>query len=124
MKPYLLLLLIGFLSSQISAQDKEANQVFWESLTKHCGKSYEGIVTTPISENDPFAGKKLVMHVVDCGEGFIHIDERRLPQRTHLAVHAAHPHIRRGLEAPAVVAVGIVGVRQRHAAACQQGHGH
>ncbi|MCR9016952.1 hypothetical protein [Aquiflexum gelatinilyticum] len=73
MKPYLFLLLICFLSSQISAQDKEANQVFWESLTKHCGKSYEGIVTTPISENDPFAGKKLVMHVVDCGEGFIHI---------------------------------------------------
>jgi hypothetical protein len=54
------------------AQDK-GNLVFWEELSKHCGKAYEGVVTTEISDNDPFAGKKLVMHVVGCGEGFIHI---------------------------------------------------
>ncbi|WP_194976778.1 hypothetical protein [Aquiflexum lacus] len=56
-----------------NAQDKPGNQLFWETLSKHCGNAYEGEVTTPISENDPFAGKKLVMHVVDCGNGFIHI---------------------------------------------------
>lgn len=54
------------------AQDK-GNLGFWEKLSKHCGKAYEGVVTTEISDNDPFAGKRLVMHVVGCGEGFIHI---------------------------------------------------
>lgn len=73
MKSYLLLISLFFFNSQIFAQNAAANQVFWESLSKHCGKSFEGSVTTPISDNDPFAGKKLVMHVEDCGEGFIHI---------------------------------------------------
>lgn len=50
----------------------QANQEFWDTLKKHCGKSYEGEIMTP-SENDPFTGKKLIMHVVDCGEDFIHI---------------------------------------------------
>lgn len=65
-----LLLLIQF---KVEAQDKPGNQIFWETLKMHCGKSYEGEVTTPISETDPFAGKRLVMHVVNCGDGFIHI---------------------------------------------------
>lgn len=73
MKPSILIILLISISLQISAQQKPACEIFWESLTKHCGKSYEGMVITPISENDPFAGKKLVMHVVDCGDGFIHI---------------------------------------------------
>lgn len=54
------------------AQDK-GNLVFWQKLSKHCGRAYEGEVTTDISENDPFAGKRLIMHVVVCGEGYIHI---------------------------------------------------
>jgi hypothetical protein len=64
----------AFLSLYYSslAQDK-GNLVFWEELSKHCGKAYEGVVTTEIADNDPFAGKRLVMHVVGCGEGFIHI---------------------------------------------------
>jgi len=73
MKSYSLAILFVLVSFRICAQEKPANQIFWESLAAHCGKSYEGVVTTPISENDPFAGKKLVMHVVDCGDGFIHI---------------------------------------------------
>jgi hypothetical protein len=73
MKIYLLLISIIFFSFQVSAQNVSANKVFWETLSSHCGKSYEGTVTTQISENDPFAGKKLVMHIVDCGDGFIHI---------------------------------------------------
>jgi len=73
MKRYLLVILMVVCSFAVFAQNKPANQIFWESLAAHCGKSYEGTVTTPISDNDPFAGKKLVMHVVDCGEGFIHI---------------------------------------------------
>lgn len=55
------------------AQEKSGNRLFWETLSKHCGKAFEGEVTTPISDNDPFAGKKLIMHLVDCGSGFIHI---------------------------------------------------
>lgn len=73
MKPYFLFLLFVLPSFHTYAQVKPANQIFWESLSKHCGKSFEGTVTTPLLENDPFAGKKLIMHVVDCGEGFIHI---------------------------------------------------
>lgn len=73
MKRYFLVILIGLVSCPVFAQKKTANQIFWESLAGHCGKSYTGIVTTPISENDPFAGKKLVMYLVDCGDGFIHI---------------------------------------------------
>ena len=73
MKPSILIILLLSISFQIYAQEKPACEIFWESLTKHCGKSYEGMVITPILENDPFAGKKLVMQVVDCGDGFIHI---------------------------------------------------
>lgn len=68
----LLLITLLFASFQLAAQDKPGNQQFWETLKKHCGKAYEGEIMTP-SENDPFTGKKLVMHVVDCGEDFIHI---------------------------------------------------
>lgn len=68
----LVLIALLFTSFQLVAQDKPGNQRFWESLKKHCGKAYEGEIMTP-SENDPFTGKRLVMHVVDCGEDFIHI---------------------------------------------------
>lgn len=71
MKQLVLIALI-FSSFQLVAQDKPGNQQFWETLKKHCGKAYEGEIMTP-SENDPFTGKRLVMHVVDCGEDFIHI---------------------------------------------------
>lgn len=68
----LLLITLLFASFRLAAQDKPGNQQFWETLKKHCGKAYEGEIMTP-SENDPFTGKRLVMHVVDCGEDFIHI---------------------------------------------------
>ncbi|MCL6260482.1 hypothetical protein M3O96_15370 [Aquiflexum sp. TKW24L] len=72
MKLYILVVLIFFFV-RVYAQELPANQIFWKSLSAHCGNSYEGTVITPISENDPFAGKKLVMHIVDCGNEFIHI---------------------------------------------------
>jgi hypothetical protein len=63
-----------FLSFTFSsfAQDK-GNLVFWEELSSHCGKAYEGVVTSEMADNDPFSGKRLIMHVADCGEEFIHI---------------------------------------------------
>ena len=47
MKPSILIILLISISFQISAQQKPACEIFWESLTKHCGKSYEGMVITP-----------------------------------------------------------------------------
>ncbi|WP_304517002.1 hypothetical protein [Cecembia rubra] len=71
MKNFLSLTLF-ILSFTAIAQDLKPNEVFWKTLQLHCGKAFEGEIMTP-SENDPFSGKRLVMHVVDCGEDFIHI---------------------------------------------------
>lgn len=68
----IILILLLFVNLQLSAQDLPANHVFWKTLELHCGKAYEGEIMTP-SPNDPFSGKRLVMHVVGCGEDFIHI---------------------------------------------------
>lgn len=69
---HLLLTSLILLSVSAFSQELKPNEVFWKTLQLHCGKAYEGEIMTP-SENDPFSGKRLVMHVVDCGEGFIHI---------------------------------------------------
>lgn len=55
------LFVIFFLDTSF-AQQKSGAEQFWETLSKHCGKAYEGEILTP-SENDPFTGKKLVMHI-------------------------------------------------------------
>ncbi|GHB30832.1 hypothetical protein [Mongoliitalea lutea] len=66
--------LIFFLfATTVWAQDKPANEKFLDHLRKHCGKSFEGELVTPVGPNDQFAGKRLVMHVVDCGDDFVHI---------------------------------------------------
>lgn len=49
------------------------SQKFWEKLQKHCGKSYEGVVTHGAKEGDPFTGKRLVMQVLSCGKDRIRI---------------------------------------------------
>jgi hypothetical protein len=60
------------LSTAIAAQKENATAVFWNSLQKHCGKSYEGtLVEAPA--NDDFRGKKLVMHVRACDSNRIRI---------------------------------------------------
>lgn len=68
-----LIVIFAFLTLPLFAQEKPANEKFLEHLHKHCGKAYEGELMTPVAPTDPFAGKKLVMHVVDCGENHIHI---------------------------------------------------
>jgi hypothetical protein len=49
---------------------------FMARIAQHCGQAYGGRVTAnePPADDDPFAGKALVMHVRDCGE-----DEIRIP---------------------------------------------
>jgi hypothetical protein len=69
---FLSLLPLLLLFSNVFGQEAPPSAVFWDQLSRHCGKAYEGTLMTP-AENDPFTGQKLVMHVVGCGEGFIHI---------------------------------------------------
>lgn len=69
---YLSFIAVFFLSISLFAQEAPSNHIFWKTLQLHCGKAYEGEIMTP-SENDPFTGKRLVMHVVGCGEDFINI---------------------------------------------------
>ncbi|UJP66256.1 hypothetical protein [Mongoliitalea daihaiensis] len=69
----ILFVFLLFLTSTLLAQEAPANEKFLDHLRKHCGKSYEGELVTPVGPNDPFAGKRLVMHVVACGEDYVHI---------------------------------------------------
>lgn len=46
---------------------------FWNELKTHCGESFEGQITAGASANDPFSGKKLVMHVRSCENNRIRI---------------------------------------------------
>ncbi len=41
---------------------------FWQKLKEHCGKTFEGTVTSGTTANDVFSGKRLVMHVLSCSE--------------------------------------------------------
>ena len=48
---------------------------FLAAVASHCGQSFAGrvVVDEPATPNDPFAGKPLVMHVRDCGDGEVKI---------------------------------------------------
>ena len=48
---------------------------FMTRIAQHCGQAYAGriIANEPEADDDPFAGKKLVMHVRDCSEREIRI---------------------------------------------------
>lgn len=48
---------------------------FMDAVRQSCGKAYEGriVANEPASTNDPFAGKRLVMHVRECNEREIRI---------------------------------------------------
>lgn len=70
MKYLLTVLFLGFQFSAFS-QGKPASQQFWEKLSAHCGKAYEGKLVTP--ESDPRFAGKLVMHVRSCEEGRLRV---------------------------------------------------
>ena len=44
---------------------------FMAGIASHCGQAFEGrvLVDEPVEDGSPFAGKALVMHVRECGEG-------------------------------------------------------
>lgn len=70
MKYLLILAFLGF-GFSASAQEKSASAKFWETLSAHCGKAYEGKLVTP--ESDPRFAGKLVMHVRSCEDGTLRI---------------------------------------------------
>jgi len=41
---------------------------FWQKLKEHCGKTFEGTITSGATAKDGFSGKRLVMHVLSCSE--------------------------------------------------------
>lgn len=65
MKKLLLLLLVILTNLAIAFSQSSTQSDFWKNLQKHCGKSYEGKITSP-GKNEGFDGKKLVMHVKSC----------------------------------------------------------
>lgn len=62
---FFMIVMKGF-SQEISPSEK-----FWETLSAHCGKAYEGKLVTP--ESDPRFAGKLVMHVRSCEDGTLRI---------------------------------------------------
>ncbi len=72
MKKLFMALAIVF-SAYAFSQNLTESQKFWQNLEKHCGKSYEGIVTAGGKEGDGFTGQKLVMQVLSCESDRIRI---------------------------------------------------
>jgi hypothetical protein len=68
------ILLLVFICSQFSfSQSEKGSKQFWNQIKTHCGKAFEGQIIAGASANDPFSGKKLVMHVKSCEENRIRI---------------------------------------------------
>ena len=75
---------------------------FMARLARHCGEAYAGriAVNEPPAEDDPFAGKELVMHVRECSDDEIripfHVGEDRsrtwIISRTYDGIRLKHDH--------------------------------
>ncbi len=62
-----------FALSFFNSQSLTESQKFWQNLEKHCGKSYEGVITAGGKEGDGFMGQRLVMQVLSCEPNRIRI---------------------------------------------------
>lgn len=69
----ILWMMIASISSVFAQEQKVANDVFWSTLKKHCGKAYEGKIITGGKKGDGFTGERLVMHVNYCSDNEIQI---------------------------------------------------
>lgn len=72
MKKLLVIGMFLFSIPFVLAQDVNTQDAFWESLKKHCGKSYTGTYAFEKAPAD-FAGKDLVMYVMECSDNVIKI---------------------------------------------------
>ena len=84
-----------------AADERVPNELFFQRLSTLCGKAYEGRIASPPVETDAsFAGKRLVMHVRDCGQSEIripfHVGEDRsrtwVVTRTGAGLPLKHDH--------------------------------
>ena len=63
-------------ASEAAATDAAPADAFLARIVEHCGQAYGGKIVAnepPPTEEDPFAGKPLVMHVRECSENEIRI---------------------------------------------------
>lgn len=72
MRKFITFILLAFLGGSAIAQERIPSDIFWETLRKHCGQSYEGKLADGIVQDD-FAGKRLVMHVRACDDDTLRI---------------------------------------------------
>lgn len=66
-------ILVLFCSQLVFSQTEKGSKQFWNQLKTHCGKAFEGQIIAGATANDPFSGKKLVMHVRSCAENELKI---------------------------------------------------
>lgn len=71
MKKQIIILFALILTVNVSAQ-KSGQDIFWETLSSHCGKSFEGKITSE-GKNEGFDGERLVMHLKKCSENELRI---------------------------------------------------
>ncbi len=86
--------------SQSDASGADPEDRFWASLTRLCGRAYEGQVVEAVPADTSFAGKKLVIDVRSCDEREIsipfHVGENRsrtwVLTRTDSGMRLKHDH--------------------------------
>lgn len=103
----LLTLTIALAIAACNARDSKPDEAtadpedrFWASLTRLCGKAYEGRVVEAVPPDTSFAGKRLVMDVRACDEREIlipfHVGENRsrtwVLTRTDSGLRLKHDH--------------------------------
>jgi hypothetical protein len=89
---------------------------FLAGLERHCGQAFAGrvVANQPAPDDDPFAGKALVMHVRECREGEVRVpfhvgDDRSrtwILTRTQGGLRLKHDHRHRDGTAEAVTMYG------------------
>lgn len=72
MKNFFLVIVFLTTNSLFAFSQSTAKNDFWNKISAHCGKSFEGKITSP-GKNEGFDGKKLVMHVKGCEENVLKI---------------------------------------------------
>jgi hypothetical protein len=97
----LAVLLIALLPTASRAADEPAEH-FLATIAAECGRAFEGRITDnePATPDDPFVGKRLVMHVRECSPGAVRVpfhvgDDRSrtwVLTRTKDGLHLAHDH--------------------------------
>lgn len=71
MKNFVFILLFS-IAGVAQSQERSGAQQFWDELSKHCGKAFEGKLAPHVT-NDAFSGKSITMFVRTCDDGTITI---------------------------------------------------